>query len=79
MRDELSWLTSVLEDGGNYGRELQTVSKAGGHPDAPVLSRNFIRSDQYSGAKIPGANVRKQFARKSDGRTQSRYKKTWGR
>ena len=79
MRDELAWLTAILEDGGNYGREMQTVSKAAGHPDAPVLSRLFIRSDQHLGPRIPGANTRRQFQRNSDGKRQSRWKKTWGR
>lgn len=79
MRDELAWLTSVLEDGGNYGREMQTVSKAGGHPDAPVLSREFTREDRYSGQKVPGANIRSPFVRGADGRLLNRWKKTWGR
>lgn len=77
-RDELAWLTSILEDGGNYGREMKTVSKAAGHPDAPVLSRQFARSDVYDRPKIPGANTRSQFQRTPDGKLQSRWKQTWG-
>ena len=79
LRDELMYLTQLLEDGGNYGRNMKTVSKASGHPDAPVLSRQFARSDLYDKMKIPGANARGKFYRRADGKVQSRFKKTWGR
>ena len=79
MRDELMWLCDVLEDGGNYGREMETVSKGSHHPDAPLLGRMWTRGDLYEAHQVPGANVRRQFARKSDGAVQRRVKQTWGR
>tara|TARA_R110002126_G_scaffold155054_1_gene302089 strand:- start:2313 stop:3020 length:708 start_codon:yes stop_codon:yes gene_type:complete len=77
VRDDLGYLTSMLEDGGNYGRNMDTVTKASNHPDAPILSRQFARSDSYESARVPGANTRKRFGRKSDGKAQSRYRQTW--
>ena len=80
LRDELIHLTHLLEDGGNYGRNMKTTSKAAGHPDAPILSRLFLRQDVYDNPKkIPGANARGKFRRRGDGKVMSRWKKTWGR
>ena len=79
LRDELGYLTSILEDGGNYGREMMTVSKASGHPDAPIISRMWAPSDIYHTEKVPGANRRRSFVRRSDGQGQSRWKRTWGK
>jgi hypothetical protein len=79
MRDELGWLCGVLEDGGYYGRSPLTTSKGSGHPDAPIIGRLFARADTHASRNIPGANIRSPFYRTSDGRSQKRWKKTWGR
>lgn len=79
LRDELMHLTHLLEDGGNYGRNMKTVSKASGHPDAPILGRLFMREDMHDNPhRRPGANKRAPFSRRSDGKQLSRWKKTWG-
>lgn len=79
MRDELMYLCALLEDGGNWGRHMRTVSKASGHQDAPLLSRQFARPDIYDSPGIPAANTRAPFSRRSDSALQTRWKRTWGR
>lgn len=76
---ELLELTHILEDGGNYGREMEPVTRGSDHPDAAVFGRGLSPTDIYTVEQVPGANVRKQFYRRTDGLLQRRTRRVWGR
>ena len=77
MRRALRELTMILEDGGKWGRNPETVTKSINHPDFPVFGRLWAPNDMYSGEGIPAANVRRNFVRSYDSGVQRRTRKTF--
>jgi hypothetical protein len=75
--EELRELTDILQDGGFYGRTLDTAVKGINNPDTPEIGRLWARPESYEGSVVPGANARARFARNSDGRVQRRTKKVF--
>lgn len=73
--EEMRELTSILQDGGYYGRSPGTTTKGIDHPDTVVPARQWARPDLYDGQKVPIANTRIFFGRSSDGAIQRRSKK----
>lgn len=68
-------LERILQDGGNYGRDVRVAIKAGDHQDTPVIGRLWASPDIYPESRIPGANRSARFHRASDGRILRRSKK----
>lgn len=75
QKEELRNLGAILEDGGNYGRDITTAVKGSTNPDAFIPGRLWARPDVYEGQNVPMANKRMQFARTSDGKLQRRTKR----
>lgn len=75
--EELKQLTDILQDGGYYGRTLETAVKGVNNPDTPDFGRLWARPEAYSGQVIPAVNSRGLFARSSDGAIQRRSKRTF--
>jgi len=76
---ELMELTQILEDGGNYGRDMLTVTRGSDSPDFPTFGRGLSPQDTYDVPSVPGANSRGQFSRTSDGVMQRRVRRVWSR
>jgi len=74
LMKELDDLTAILEDGGLYGRGLETVTKSSGHPDTPLFGRMWAEPHTHEVSPIPSVNNRDRFVRRTDGREQSRTK-----
>lgn len=75
QREELRNLTAILEDGGNYGRDIETVVKGSNHPDFISPARQWARPGEYAGQSVPVANSNLRFYRRSDGGIQRVTKK----
>ena len=74
LMKELEELTGILEDGGLYGRGIETVTKSSGHPDTPYFGRMWAEPHTHDVTPIPSVNSRDRFARRSDGLQQARTK-----
>jgi len=75
--EELKELTDILQDGGHYGRTLDTAVKGINNPDTPDFGRLWARPEAYTGQTIPAANSRAVYVRSSDGAIQRRSKKAF--
>lgn len=75
--EELKQLTDILQDGGYYGRTLETAIKGVNNPDTPDFGRLWARPEAYTGQVNPAVNSRARFVRSSDGAIQRRSKKTF--
>lgn len=76
MHRELAKLSEILEDGGKWGRRMDTVVRGEGHPDTPIVGRQWANEQNYDRSPIPGANIKQTF-RRQDGRIQKSPKKTF--
>lgn len=77
LRGEIAWLSDILKNGGEYGRDMQTVVKSEGHPDYPRLGRRWADYSTHERPAIPGANTKAFFGRPNG--LQTKAKTTWGR
>ena len=77
LRGELSWLTEILKDGGDWGKDMVVGVKAINNADTPIIGRMWANEQDYWRPRIPGANVKARHFRTADGAVQRRRKSTW--
>lgn len=58
LRKDLDDLTEILEDGGNYGRDIDSPVKGEYHEDTPLFGRLFLTSDSIYSTGLPIANAK---------------------
>ena len=75
LRRELRELSSILEDGGYYGRDAESAVKGISHPDRPGLGRTWASPDKFLTRGVPAANNRDIFIRSSDGLPESKTRR----